>query len=153
MCRLRKCVTALPTAWPRCSADKLSVSVCLIACLGGILTEFQLEFALIELQPGLQKAEQSRSKTEGGKRGGGWKTQQASTGSRWMQDTHPEGVKEEKKKSSTTTTKRTHNHVCAHACNKKILTLECEFHTSRRRESECVCKSVSFDQSEAGGTL
>lgn len=29
---------------PRCSVDELSVSVCLIGCLGGILTEFQLEF-------------------------------------------------------------------------------------------------------------
>lgn len=29
---------------PSGSVDKLSVCVCLIGCLGGILTEFQLEF-------------------------------------------------------------------------------------------------------------
>ena len=29
---------------PGCSVDKLSVCVCLIGCLGGILTEFQSEF-------------------------------------------------------------------------------------------------------------
>lgn len=113
---------ALPKAWPRCSADKLSVSVCLIACLGGILTEFQLEFALIELRPGLQKAEprQNMGRWRGG--GGGMEgcgDERPGKPNKLEQEVteceRHTPRRREKEKRKTTTHTHNHNHVCAQA--------------------------------------
>lgn len=116
LCHLKRRVTALPTAKPTCSADKLSVSVCLIACLGGILTEFQLEFALIELRPGLQKAEPRQNR----EREGGWEGAERANG---LENTTSSNRKSldarrtprRRKGERKTTTRRTHNHVRAQA--------------------------------------
>lgn len=110
LCHFERRVAALPTAKPRCSADKLSVSVCLIACLGGILTEFQLEFALIELRPGLRKAEPRQNRERGVRVGGGGEGERPGKHNKLEQEvigceTHTQEEKRRKKNNNRAHTK------------------------------------------------